>query len=75
MYIWLSGIPWNTANLGLPVFQGFPDNQINGIFYESRYCKDHGNQGPDNQGLAVYVANLLRDLSPDVVVDNKFLNW
>ena len=24
-----------------------------GIFNQSRYCKDHSNQGPDNQGLAV----------------------
>ena len=25
-----------------------------GVFYQSWYCKDHGNQGSDNQGPAVH---------------------
>ena len=53
--------PWLLGWLGP---EKVPDNEIKilvikanlfRIFYESRYCKDHGNQGPDNQGPPVYV--------------------
>ena len=40
-----------------------------GIFYQSRYCRDHGNQGPDNQGLAV---NILRPKGDDARNGNVF---
>ena len=42
-----------------------------GIFNQSLYCKDHGNQGPDNQGSAVtkctnyYCSSLALILSND----------
>ena len=41
-----------------------------GVFYQSWYCKDHGNQGSDNQGpalpkslkVSIWVANGLRKI-------------
>ena len=44
-----AGFEISTTLVKIPVIKVF------GIFYEFWYCKDHGNQGPDNQGLAVNV--------------------
>ena len=31
-----------------------PNYQIDGINFKSQYCKDHSNQGGENQGMAVF---------------------
>ena len=59
----LEGAKWNTFNeaccpILLVVLRGTINKKILvinelGTFNQSRYCKDHGNQVPNNQGPAV----------------------